>query len=173
MGRGSVSADFSSRIQDWANRTVKLTATCLIALSSGCLNLRGTPIDLPPETPPAQTPPFSRTPQPEATLSGALDGPTLRLALRDLAVILDTLGRLEQVRPDLKPQMLRELADADAATAAAVVSRWRARLPELQAHAEHLRIAALETKPAEAADIAAPNDRTTAVTKSATTARQS
>jgi hypothetical protein len=88
-------------------------------------------------------------------------------------VILDTLGRLEQVRPDLKPQMLRELADADAATAAAVVSRWRARLPELQAHAEHLRIAALETKPAEAADIAAPNDRTTAVTKSATTARQS
>ena len=56
--------------------------------------------------------------QDEVSLSGALDGPTLRLALRDLAIILDTLGRLEQIRPELKTQMLAELADANAATAA-------------------------------------------------------
>jgi hypothetical protein len=72
----------------------------------------------------------------------------LRLALRDLAVILDTLGRLEQVRPDLKAQMLRELADADAITAAAVVSRWRARLPEFQEQTERGNSALLDFKKA-------------------------
>jgi hypothetical protein len=173
MERASINAQSSAPIQKLSSGSLAgLFTICVIGWCGGCLNLRGTPLDLPPETAPAQTPAFSPTPQPDASLSGALDGPTLRLALRDLAVILDTLGRLEQVRPDLKPQMLRELADADAATAAAVVSRWRARLPELQAHAERVRLAALESNSHEHADGAAASDRATGPPSSGATVKQ-
>lgn len=128
----------------WRNRPLTCLAAVTLCLCAGCLNLR-TQLEIP-----APIDQSSSATQPnnegDARLSGALDGPTLRLALRDLAVILDTLGRLEQVRPDLKSQMLRELADADAATAAAVVKRWRARLPELQEVAERSRLALLESR---------------------------
>jgi len=61
-------------------------------------------------------------------------------------VILDTLGRLEQVKPELKTEMLRELAEADAATAAAVVKKWRTKLAELPAPTEKVRTAVHEGK---------------------------
>lgn len=159
MGRVAALSKFLSRVpatrKAWSPA---LVTACLLGVCCGCLNLRGMPFDIPMQNPPVEAPALSATQPSEPTLSGALDGPTLRLALRDLAVILDTLGRLEQVRPDLKPQMLRELADADAATAAAVVSRWRTRLPELQANADRVRIASLETKTAEhASSDGAPN----------------
>jgi hypothetical protein len=106
-----------------------LLVACLCGLAGGCLNLRPIPLEIPQESVAATDSPAACQPN-DSHLSGALDGPTLRLALRDLAVILDTLGRLEQVRPELKSQMLREIADADAATVAAVVARWRNRIPE-------------------------------------------
>jgi hypothetical protein len=116
-------------------------------LLAGCLNLnlRPLPPEVMPNSPAAQE--IAAQPSPrEESLSGALDGPTLRLAMRDLAVILDTLGRLEQFRPEYKTQMLAELADADAATAAAIVRKWRVRVVELQAAAERSRRAAAESR---------------------------
>jgi hypothetical protein len=143
MGRVAYGRCFTSL------RTIRSLAAaagaCVFSLSAGCLNLRSTPIELPLAPTAAPVPEQKSAEASEPALSGALDGPTLRLALRDLAVILDTLGRLDQVRPDLKPQMLRELADADAATAAAVVKRWRARLPEIQL-AESTRVTLDDTK---------------------------
>jgi len=122
-----------------------LAAVALSWLVAGCLNLnlRPLPPEILPNAPtsaPAATP---KTPR-EESLSGALDGPTLRLAMRDLAIILDTLGRLEQFRPEYKTQMLAELADADAAAAAAIVKEWRTRLVELQASAERVRRASAD-----------------------------
>jgi hypothetical protein len=123
-------------------------AAALPWLLAGCLNLnlRPLPPEIMPDAPAAQPAAAPQTPR-EESLSGALDGPTLRLAMRDLAVILDTLGRLEQFRPEYKTQMLAELADADAATAAAIVKKWRSRLVELQASAERVRRASAESKP--------------------------
>ena len=69
-----------------------LGAAALPWLLAGCLNLNLRP--LPPEimpSRPAEQPAAALPTQREESLSGALDGPTLRLAMRDLAVILDTL----------------------------------------------------------------------------------
>jgi hypothetical protein len=150
------------------DRTLQfLGVAALPWLLVGCLNLNLRP--LPPEVLP--NPPAARTaaaPIPrEETLSGALDGPTLRLAMRDLAVILDTLGRLEQFRPEYKTQMLAELADADAATAAAIVKKWRVRLVELQAAAERSRRVAAESR---AALLATRESKPDAATSAATAA---
>jgi hypothetical protein len=126
---------------------IGFAAASLPWLLAGCLNLNHRP--LPPEIMPTRPVEKPAAPPPaprEESLSGALDGPTLRLAMRDLAVILDTLGRLEQFRPEYKTQMLAELADADAATAAAIVKKWRGRLVELQASAERVRRASAESK---------------------------
>jgi hypothetical protein len=68
----------------------------------------------------------------------------LRLALKDLAIILDTLGRLEQIHPDLKTQMLSELAIADGATVSALVTKWRTKLLDLEVVGEPVRTASLE-----------------------------
>ena len=51
--------------------------------------------------------------------------PPLQLAVRDLAIILDLVDKLESNRPELKRQMLVELSDADDETAAEVVGRWK------------------------------------------------
>ncbi len=49
----------------------------------------------------------------------------VRLDVRDLAVVLDTMSRLEQMRPDLRGQMLRELSQTDAAGLSSVVRKWQ------------------------------------------------
>src|SRR3990172_5905849 len=82
--------------------------------------------------------PFSHAPGP-GDLSGMLDGPTLRIALHDLAIVLDTVGRLETFGPELRSQMLTELAQADAATVTAVVKKWQGRIAELQDQEGELR----------------------------------
>lgn len=123
-----------------------LIVSTLVVLPAGCLSLRRLPPEIMPNPPAAQPAAAPPTPR-EESLSGALDGPTLRLAMRDLAVILDTLGRLEQFRPEYKTQMLAELADADAVTAAAIVKKWRTRLVELQASSERIRRASAESRP--------------------------
>lgn len=69
---------------------------------------------------------------PGEQLSGQLDGATLRIAMRDLAIVLDTLASLERTRPDLKPQMLRELAGADGPTTARIVEKWQHRITQHQ-----------------------------------------
>ncbi|MBI3463599.1 MAG: hypothetical protein HY000_11150 [Planctomycetes bacterium] len=127
---------------------------CLFCLVTGCKSLPAPRVPGPPPSPPQPVADARPAPPPQdANLSGALDGPTLRLALYDLAIIFDTLGRLEQIRPDLKSQMLAELAEADATTAAAVVKRWRERLVELQQAADDIRTvsAQMAVAPAPAA----------------------
>ncbi len=79
--------------------------------------------------------------EPPAQLSGELDGPTLRLALHDLAIILDLLGRLEAIDPELKTRMLGELAEADATHAVDIVKAWQARVAELEAADGRIRVA--------------------------------
>ena len=127
---GHESRDF--RLPSWI--------VCLFWLVTGCRGLPASRVSGPPPSPPQ--PVADARPTPPAhddNLSGALDGPTLRLALYDLAIIFDTLGRLEQIRPELKSQMLAELAEADATTAAAVVKRWRDQLVEMQQTAHDIR----------------------------------
>src|SRR5437867_3057574 len=105
------------RILTLQKSLIGLATATLPWLLVGCLNLRPLPPEILPN-PPAAQPAAPLMPPREESLSGALDVPTLRLAMRDLAVILDTLGRLEQFRPEYKTQMLAELANADPAAEA-------------------------------------------------------
>jgi hypothetical protein len=126
-----------------------------VVVLAGCALVR-------PLTPVESPAPVEVAPAPSATgdqLSGRLDGATLRLALRDLAIVLDTLGSLERIRPDLKPQMLRELAAADGPTTAKVVDAWRQRVAQLQAAARTAPAVATNLLPRPAADPARNDDK--------------
>jgi hypothetical protein len=111
-------------------------------LVAGCVSVEAPhPVISPAAAPPAvAVTPVGASAQPPA----AAESGEIRLALADLAIMLDTLNRLDQLRPELKSQMLAELAEADSTAAAAVVKSWRDRLDDFERVSDGVRSAASE-----------------------------